>query len=231
MTKPENLSIKKWAVEDRPREKLMGKGIQALSDTELLAIILRNGTVELSAVELARQLLQHSGNNLNNLGKLTVKELTMFKGIGEAKAITIVAALELGKRRKLAGITDKPSIKSSRDVYDIFHPLLADLPYEEFWILLLNRSNRVVKKVKISQGGVAGTVIDNRLILKTAIENLASSVILCHNHPSGNLNPSEADADITGKLKVAAEYMDIKLLDHIIVADHAYFSFADEGRI
>ncbi|MFO7658326.1 MAG: DNA repair protein RadC [Bacteroidales bacterium] len=231
MTKPENLSIKKWAVEDRPREKLLAKGIQALSDTELLAIILRNGTIELTAVELARQLLQHSGNNLNNLGKLTVKELTKFKGIGEAKAITIVAALELGKRRKLAEITDKPSVKSSRDVYDIFHPLLADLPYEEFWILLLNRSNRVVSKIKISQGGVAGTVIDNRLILKTAIENLASSIILCHNHPSGNLNPSEADTDITKKLKVAAEYMDIKLLDHIIVSDHAYFSFADEGRI
>ncbi len=231
MTKPDNLSIKNWASEDRPREKLLLKGIQSLSDSELIAIILGSGTRELTAVELAKKLLQKADNNLNKLGKFSVQELMKFKGIGEAKAISIVAAMELGKRRKLSEIMDKPSIKSSKDVYEIFHPLLADLPYEEFWILLLNRSNRIINKSKISQGGVAGTVIDTKLILKTAIEQLASSIILCHNHPSGNLNPSEADVDITKKLKAASEYMDIKLLDHVIVADHAYFSFIDEGRI
>lgn len=231
MAKPDNTSIKNWALEDRPREKLLNKGIHALSDSELIAIILGSGTRQLSAVELARLILQHADNNLNKLGKLTVPDLMKFKGIGEAKAISIVAVMELGKRRKLSEIIDKPSIKSSKDVYEIFHPLVADLPHEEFWILLLNRSNRIINKTKISQGGIAGTVIDTKLILKTAIEHLASSIILCHNHPSGNLTPSESDIDITKKLKTASEYMDIKLLDHIIVADHSYYSFIDEGKI
>ena len=231
MEKSDNVSIKKWAAEDRPREKLLSKGIQSLSDSELIAIILGSGSKELSAVELGRQLLLHAENNLNKLGKHTVQDLMKFKGVGEAKAISLVAAMELGKRRKLSEIMDKPSIKSSKDVYDLFHPLVADLPYEEFWILLLNRSNRIINKIKISQGGVAGTVIDTKLILKSAIENLASSIILCHNHPSGNLNPSESDIEITGKLKSASEFMDIKLLDHIIVADHSYYSFIDEGKL
>jgi DNA repair protein RadC len=231
MPKSTNISIKNWALEDRPREKLIHKGIRALSDTELIAILIGSGTHELSAVDLARQLLQSTGNKLNNLGKLTVKDLMKFKGIGEAKAISIVAALELGKRRKQEENNSSHSIKSSKDVYEIFEPLVSDLSHEEFWILLLNRSNRIIGKSKISQGGVAGTVIDTKLIMKTAIENLASSIIICHNHPSGNLNPSGSDIEITNKIKIAANCLDMKLLDHIIVADHAYYSFLDEGKL
>jgi DNA repair protein RadC len=231
MPKSTNISIKNWALEDRPREKLIHKGIRALSDTELIAILIGSGTHELSAVDLARQLLQSTGNKLNNLGKLTVKDLMKFKGIGEAKAISIVAALELGKRRKQEENNSSHSIKSSKDVYEIFEPLVSDLSHEEFWILLLNRSNRIIGKSKISQGGVAGTVIDMKLIMKTAIENLASSIIICHNHPSGNLNPSGSDIEITNKIKIAANCLDMKLLDHIIVADHAYYSFLDEGKL
>jgi DNA repair protein RadC len=231
MPKSTNISIKNWALEDRPREKLIHKGIRALSDTELIAILIGSGTHELSAVDLARQLLQSTGNKLNNLGKLTVKDLMKFKGIGEAKAISIVAALELGKRRKQEENSSSHSIKSSKDVYEIFEPLVSDLSHEEFWILLLNRSNRIIGKSKISQGGVAGTVIDTKLIMKTAIENLASSIIICHNHPSGNLNPSGSDIEITNKIKIAANCLDMKLLDHIIVADHAYYSFLDEGKL
>ena len=186
MPKSNNITIKNWAIEDRPREKLLQKGARVLSNAELIAILLGSGTHKFSAVDLARQLLQRSGNNLNNLGKLTVKDLMKLKGIGEAKAISIVAALELGKRRKQEEISSSQSIKSSKDVYEIFEPLVSDLPHEEFWILLLNRSNRIIGKSKVSQGGVAGTVIDTKLIMKSAIENLASSIILCHNHPSGN---------------------------------------------
>ena len=231
MPKSNNITIKNWAIEDRPREKLLQKGARILSDAELIAILIGSGTHQLSAVDLARQLLQRSGNNLNNLGKLTVKDLMKFKGIGEAKAISVVAALELGKRRKQEEISSSQSIKSSKDVYEIFEPLVSDLPHEEFWILLLNRSNRIIDKSKVSQGGVAGTVIDTKLIMKSAIENLASSIILCHNHPSGNLNPSGSDIDITNKIKTAANCLDMKLLDHIIVADHSYYSFLDEGKL
>jgi len=229
--KSNNITIKNWAIEDRPREKLLQKGARILSDAELIAILIGSGTHKLSAVDLARQLLQRSGNNLNNLGKLTVKDLMKFKGIGEAKAISVVAALELGKRRKQEEISSSQSIKSSKDVYEIFEPLVSDLPHEEFWILLLNRSNRIIGKTKVSQGGVAGTVIDTKLIMKSAIENLASSIILCHNHPSGNLNPSGSDIDITNKIKTAANCLDMKLLDHIIVTDHSYYSFLDEGKL
>ena len=231
MPKSNNITIKNWAIEDRPREKLLQKGARVLSDAELIAILIGSGTYKLSAVDLARQLLQRSGNNLNNLGKLTVKDLMKFKGIGEAKAISVVAALELGKRRKQEEIISSQSIKSSKDVYEIFEPLVSDLPHEEFWILLLNRSNRIIGKSKVSQGGVAGTVIDTKLIMKSAIENLASSIILCHNHPSGNLNPSGSDIDITNKIKTAANCLDMKLLDHIIVTDHSYYSFLDEGKL
>ena len=231
MPKSNNITIKNWAIEDRPREKLLQKGARILSDAELIAILIGSGTHKLSAVDLARQLLQRSGNNLNNLGKLTVKDLMKFKGIGEAKAISVVAALELGKRRKQEEISSSQSIKNSKDVYEIFEPLVSDLPHEEFWILLLNRSNRIIGKTKVSQGGVAGTVIDTKLIMKSAIENLASSIILCHNHPSGNLNPSGSDIDITNKIKTAANCLDMKLLDHIIVTDHSYYSFLDEGKL
>lgn len=231
MSRSNNITIKNWALEDQPREKLLLKGARALSDSELIAILLGSGTRELSAVDLGRLLLQSTGNNLNVLGKLTVKDLMKHKGIGEAKAISIVAALELGKRRKQEENISGHSIRSSKDVYEIFEPLVSDLQYEEFWILLLNRSNRIIGKSKISQGGVAGTVIDTKLIMKKAIENLASSIILCHNHPSGNLNPSGSDIEITDKIKTAANYLDMKLLDHIIVTDHSYYSFLDEGKL
>jgi DNA repair protein RadC len=223
------LSIKDWALEDRPREKLLAKGISSLTDTELIAILIGSGSKSESAVELAKKILKGVKNNLNELGKLTVEDLKTLKGIGEAKAITIIAALELGRRRKLAVIIEKKKITGSKDVFELFQPALADLPYEEFWILLLNRSNKIIDKFKISQGGISGTVIDVRMILKNAIEKLASAIILCHNHPSGNLQPSDADIKITTKLKDAARIMDMQVLDHLIITDSSFYSFADEG--
>jgi DNA repair protein RadC len=231
MAEYKNLSIKEWSLEDRPREKLLIKGISTLSDAELIAIIIRMGTRDESAVELSKRILNSVENNLNELGKLSVEDLQKYKGMGEAKAIGIVAALELGRRRKLSEGVNRSKIGSSRDIYDIFHPLLADLPNEEFWIVLLNRSNKIIERQKISQGGISGTVTDIRIILKLALEKLASSLILCHNHPSGNPKPSEADISITKKIKESGKLMDISLLDHIIVTDGNYFSFADEGII
>jgi DNA repair protein RadC len=223
------LSIKHWAVEDRPRERFLAKGIQSLSDTELVALLIGTGTKEITAVELARQIMSNADNNLNRLGKFNVDDLLKFKGVGEAKAISIIAALELGRRRKISDTPDMHKILSSNDVFEEFFPVISDLAHEEFWIMLLNRSNRIIDKSRISQGGTAGTVIDIKIIIKKAVEKLASSIILCHNHPSGNLTPSKADINITLKLKEAAELMDIKMLDHIIVADNTYFSFTDEG--
>lgn len=225
----QKLSIKDWALEDRPREKLIAKGLQSLSDAELVAILIGSGNREETAVELSKRILKSAENNLNILGKLNLNDLQKFKGIGDAKAITIVAALELGRRRKLSEIIEKKIIRSSKDIFEFFHPVLADLPHEEFWVVFLNRSNKIIDKLKISQGGLSGTVIDVRLIMKSAIEKLASSIILCHNHPSGNLKPSKSDIDITKKLRDAGEIMEIKVLDHIIVTDESYFSFADEG--
>ena len=226
-----NLKIKDWAVEDRPREKLLQKGILSLSDAELIALLIGSGTHNESAVELAKKILKNANNNLNELGKHEIKDLQKNKGIGEAKAITIMAALELGRRRKISDIVDKQKITSSADVFTLFQPILGDLPHEEFWILLLNRSNKIIYRVKISQGGISGTVIDVRLILKIAIEKLASSIILCHNHPSGNRMPSDADETITQKLIEGGKLLDIKVLDHIIIADTQFFSFADEGKL
>jgi DNA repair protein RadC len=231
MAEYKNLSIKEWSLEDRPREKLLNKGISTLSDAELIAIIIRMGTRDESAVELAKRILNSVENNLNELGKLTVDDLQKYKGMGEAKAIGIVAALELGRRRKLTESMNRKQITSSRDIYDIFHPVLADLPNEEFWIILLNRSNKLIERQKISQGGISGTVTDVRIILKTALEKLASAIILCHNHPSGNIKPSESDISITNKIKESGKLMDINLIDHIIVTDGKYYSFADEGMI
>ncbi len=225
-----SLTIKDWAVEDRPREKLLKKGVQNLSDAEIIAILIGSGSRNESAVELSKKILKSANNNLNELGKLNISDLTKMKGIGEAKAITIIAALELGRRRKVSEIITKKKITQSNDIFELFQPILGDLPHEEFWILLLNRSNRIIEKVKISQGGVSGTVIDTKLILKQAIEKLASSIILCHNHPSGNRNPSNADDAITEKLRNGASLLDIQVLDHIIVADVNYFSYADEGK-
>jgi DNA repair protein RadC len=226
-----NLKIKEWAVEDRPREKLLKKGIQSLSNAEIIALLIGSGTKNESAVDLSKRILKSVNNNLNELGKLDVNELTKNKGIGEAKAITIIAALELGRRRKVSEIIEKKKITQSNDVFEFFQPLLGDLPHEEFWILLLNHSNRIVEKKKISQGGVSGTVIDVKIILKHALENLASSIILCHNHPSGNKMPSKADDNITRKLVEGSTLLDIKVLDHIIIADTDYYSYADEGAI
>lgn len=226
-----NLKIKDWAVEDRPREKLLKKGINSLSEAEIIAILIGSGTKNKSAVELSKKILKTVDNNLNELGKLGIPDLTKIKGIGEAKAITIIAALELGRRRKLSEIINKKKITQSKDIFGLFQPLIGDLPYEEFWILLLNRSNLIIERFKISQGGISGTVIDIKIILKTAIEKLASSIILCHNHPSGNREPSNADNSITQKLKKGAELLDIQVLDHIIVANTNYFSYADEGKI
>lgn len=226
-----NLSIRDWAVEDRPREKMMVKGIQSLSDSELIALLIGSGTRKISAVELARQILNKAGNNLDKLGKFSVSDLKQLKGIGKARAIAIVAALELGRRRKQIESPEANKITGSAEVFNLMHAALADLSYEEFWILLLNRSNRVIEKRKISQGGITGTVTDIRMILKMAIENLATSLILCHNHPSGNLQPSDADVSITRRLKESASLMDITLLDHVILAGRSYFSFADENLI
>jgi len=226
-----SLKITDWAAEDRPREKLLEKGASGLTDAELLAILINSGTRDKSAVDLGRELLGTVNNNLNSLGKLTVSDLRKLNGIGNARAVTILAALELGRRRKLAEVPDPQQIKCSQDVADIFHPLLSDLAHEEFWILFLNRSNKVINRMKLSQGGISGTVTDVRMVMKKAIEYLASGIIVCHNHPSGNLNPSESDSKITLKIKEAGNLMDIQLLDHIIVSGKDYYSFADNGML
>lgn len=226
-----SLKITEWALEDRPREKSIEKGMSSLSDAELLAILINSGTKNKSAVDLGRELLGKVNNNLNTLGKLSIAELKTLQGIGTARAVTISAALELGRRRKNAEAPEVPQIKCSKDVADIFQPLLSDLPHEEFWILFLNRSNKVISRMKLSQGGVSGTVTDVRMVMKRAIECLASGIIVCHNHPSGNLNPSDADTKITQKIKDAGTLMDIQLLDHLIITDREYYSFADNGLL
>ena len=224
-------ALKTWAVEERPREKVMANGVQYLSDSELLAILMGSGTKNMTAVELARNVLRTVGNSLHELGRQSVGDLVKIKGVGPAKAISVLAAMELGRRRSGLHQTEKIPVKSSKTVFSLFHPLLGDLEHEEFWLLMLNRANKVLGRFKVSQGGLSGTVIDTRIILKKALDNLSSSIIVCHNHPSGNNQPSDADVKITEKLKKAAEMLEIKLLDHIIIADKSYFSFADEGLI
>jgi len=226
-----NLTIKPWSPEDRPREKLLLKGKSSLSDAELIAILLGTGTTTLSAVDVGKAILHVSNNDLHTLASLSLKELTKVKGIGEAKAITIIAAMELGRRRKDLEARDKPKITGARDVFELLKSDLMDLPHEEFWILLLNRANRVSKKIQISQGGVAGTVADPKIIFKLALENLASGIVLAHNHPSGNLTASQADINLTHKLKEGAKLLEIQVLDHVIFAGQKYFSFADEGMM
>ncbi len=225
------LSIKDWAVEDRPREKMLKKGTRSLSDAELLAILIGSGNANESAVELSRRILLSVNNDLSELSKKDSSYLQKFNGIGDAKAVNILAALELGRRRKENQTSQKTIITESGQAAQFFHPMLEDLNHEEFWVLLLNRSNTVIDKFMISQGGLTGTVIDIKIILRTAVEKLASSIILCHNHPSGNLKPSDADLKITKKIKDAAQIMEISVLDHIIVAHDEYLSFADEGLI
>jgi len=231
MEKVNYLNIKSWAEEDRPREKLLLKGKASLSEAELIAILIGSGTASLSAVELAKQILGFVNNNLNDLARLTVKDLTKFKGIGEAKAISIVAALELGRRRKESEIAKKPKITSSSDVFEVMKSHLLDLRHEEFWVLMLNRANQVMSKKLTSSGGVSGTVADPKIIFKSALDELASSIILCHNHPSGNIKPSQADINLTKKLKEAGKLLEIPVLDHIIFTDDKYFSFADESMM
>lgn len=228
-TEIQHLSIKEWAEDDRPREKLVLKGKQALSDAELLAILLGTGTKNESAVQLAQRILSAYQNNLNEIARLTVNDLKKFKGIGEAKAIAIVAALEVGRRRKETEVTQHTIVKSSIDAYNHIKSKLSDLPHEEFWVMLLNRGNKIVKTELVGRGGVSGTVADVRLIIKTAVENLASTIIVAHNHPSGNLSPSESDIQLTRKIKEAAKLFDMQLVDHIIVGDAAYYSFTDDG--
>lgn len=227
--KPERVSIKHWAQDDQPREKLISKGKEALSDAELIAVLLRSGSQSQSAVELGRSLLNKADNNLIALSKMTVDDLMRFKGIGEAKAVSIIAALELGLRRRTAEVPQRKTVTSSHDAFDLLYANVADCIYEEFWILLLNQANRKISIEQISEGGQAGTVVDPKRVFKLALEQNAAGIILCHNHPSGNLNPSQADKDLTDKLVKAGKFLDIKVLDHLIIADESYFSFADQG--
>ena len=226
-----NFTIKNWSEEDRPREKLILKGKSSLSDAELIAILIGSGSLEKSAVELSRYVLKEVNNDLGELAKLSVNDLKKYKGIGEAKALSIISALELGRRRKDTEPLKKEKIVSSKDIYDLMKPHLMDLDHEEFWVVLLNRANIVLKKAVVSSGGISGTVADPRLIFKAALENMASAVILVHNHPSGNPKPSDADLVITRKMKDAGKLLEIPVLDHLIFTDSDYYSFADAGRL
>ena len=226
-----SFSIKQWSEDDRPREKLLLKGKNALSHAELIAILINSGNREESAVALSKRILASVAINLNELSKLSVKDLMKFKGIGEAKATTILAALELGRRHRGEEALEKKKITSSSSVFELMQPIIGELPHEEFWIVYLNNSNKVLQKIQLSKGGITGTLVDIRLVLKTALQIGAIGLILTHNHPSGTLVPSQADKNITQKLKIASESIDIKVLDHLIITEKAYFSFADENLL
>ena len=221
--------IRSWAEDDRPREKLLLKGKSTLSDAELIAILIGSGNTEETAVDLSKRILQSLNNNLSELAKLTVKDLMQFKGIGEAKAISIIAALELGRRRKDAEPEKRVKITDSQSAFDTIYPHLGDLNHEEFWVIFLNRANAVIGKQNISKGGVSGTVVDPKVVFKMAVQFPASGIILAHNHPSGNLKPSQADHQLTRKLKEAGKALDIPVLDHLIIGERNYFSFVDEA--
>jgi DNA repair protein RadC len=226
-----NMTIKQWAEDDRPREKLLMKGRQALSDAELLAILLGSGTREETALDIAKRILSDSGDNLGELARKGISDLVKIRGIGPARAVQISAALELGKRRNESEVLVKEKITCSRDAYEVLRSAMGDQPYEEFWILILNKANRVIRKCCISEGGISGTVVDPKKIFKIALDHHGSSLILGHNHPSGNIHPSEADQKITRKIRDSGTMLDIAVLDHIIVCDGNYYSFADEGLI
>ena len=228
---PKALTIKAWAEEDRPREKLLLKGRHSLSNAELIAILIATGSGKETAVDLAKRIMDGVSNNLNELGKLGVAELCKFKGIGEAKAISIIAALEIGKRRQGTDALEKPKMESSKQLFQFAQQHLADLPYEAFLLICMNRANRVIHHQVMSSGGISGTVADVRMIMKVAVEKLSTSIAIAHNHPSGNLRPSGADEKITQQIKSAALFFEITLLDHLIIGDNAYFSFADEGKL
>lgn len=225
------LSIKNWAEDDRPREKLLNKGASVLSDAELLAIMIGSGSRNESAVQLCRKILKASHDNLNELARLSIDELCKFKGIGEAKAITISAALELGNRRKTNEVRERARITQSRDLFELFEPILLDLKHEEFWVALLNGANKVLDVKRLTQGGTRQTVVDIPMILKMSLEKSAPAIAVAHNHPSGQDNPSREDDTITQRIKKGCEAIDVRLLDHIIIAGGKYYSFADEGKI
>jgi len=226
-----NLPIKSWALDDRPREKLASKGASVLSDAELIAILLGSGNREESAVMLSKRILQSVDNNLSKLAKLSLEELLIFKGIGEAKAISIITALEIGKRRQVETVLENPKISSSKQVFELMQPVIGDLQHEEFWVLYLNNSNTIIAKQQISKGGLTATIVDVRLLFKKAIEFVSVGIIVCHNHPSGSLMPSASDKELTQKIKKAGQTLDIKLLDHLIITEKAYFSFADNSQL
>ncbi len=221
--------INQWAEDDRPREKFLLKGKSSLSDSELLAILIGSGSRNESAVQLCQRILASTQNNLNQLGKLSVQQLIQFKGIGEAKAISIASALELGRRRREEEAVVLKKIDSSKAVFNLMQPIIGELPHEEFWVLFLNNSNKVIYKSQISKGGITGTIVDLRIVFKLAFEQNAVALILVHNHPSGKLTPSDADKKLTQKIKTAGENLDIQVLDHIIITENDYFSFADEA--
>lgn len=225
------LNINQWAEADRPREKMMNKGAEALSDAELLGILIGSGNTDESAVELMRRVLATCDNNLNELGKWDVHRFSTFKGMGPAKSLTVMAALELGKRRKLQETNERKQITYSKDIYDLFHPQLCDLPHEEFWILLLNQGSKVIDKIRISSGGIDGTYVDVRTVLREALLQHATQIALIHNHPSGNTTPSAEDKQLTRNIREASKVMNIRLADHVIICDGKYHSFADEGEI
>ncbi|WP_452602155.1 RadC family protein [Pontimicrobium sp. MEBiC06410] len=226
-----SFSIKNWSEGDQPREKLLNKGKEVLSDAELVAILIGSGNKHESAVDLCKRILASVNNNLSELGKLTTKQLMNFNGIGEAKAVSIVAALELGRRRRGSEALDRKKITSSRSVFELMQPIIGELPHEEFWIIYVNNSNKVIQKNQLSKGGITGTLVDVRLALKIALEVGAIGIVLAHNHPSGTLSPSKADIALTKKLKLASESLDIKVLDHLIITEKSYFSFADSNLL
>lgn len=227
----EKLNINQWAEEDRPREKMIAHGAEFLTDAELLAILIGSGSQDETAVELMRRVLAACGNKLNELGKLSLEQLCDFKGIGPAKAVTLMAACELGRRRKLAEVEERRVILTSRDIYDYFHSKLADLPIEEFWVMLLNNACKLMDARRVATGGITEVVADVRLVLREALLGRATSIVLCHNHPSGSIRPSRHDDLLTDRLRQACEVMNIRLLDHVIVTDGRFYSYADEGKV
>lgn len=225
----DRVTIKSWAIDDRPREKLLAKGKSVLSDAELIAILIASGNREESAVDLSKRILLSVENNINQLAKLSVAQLMQFKGIGEAKAVSIITALEIGKRRHFESLLERPKIKGSKDVYALIQPLIGELDHEEFWVLYLDNSNKVLQKKQLSRGGITATMVDIRLVFKKAVEIASVAIIVCHNHPSGKLKPSASDKELTQKIKQSGDLLDIKLLDHLIITQKDYFSFADNG--
>lgn len=224
-----SISIKNWSEDDRPREKMMLKGKSVLSDAELIAILIGSGSRNESAVELSKKILASIGNNLNELGKLNLNQLCSFKGIGEAKAVSIIAAMELARRRRSEEAVELSKITSSKIIFEVMQPLIGELHHEEFWVLHLNNANKIIAKSQLSKGGMTGTVVDIRIIFKSALESGAVGIVICHNHPSGVLKPSDADIEITKKVKMAGKSLDIMVLDHVIITQNGFFSFSDEG--